>query len=131
VPALQGASCFGGAMFDEILHKIASHVDGVRGSLLLDPDSVPIAEHYVDGSDEAIGALGIELSNLVNSLERRDALDESGSVREFSMATDNVVALCRTIGGQYVLLVAMDPVADIERGQTMVRLMAPWIERLL
>lgn len=118
-------------MFQEILQKIAQHVDGVRGCILLDADSVPIAEVYPQGDGAMINALGVELTNLINSLVRRNVLDEVGAVREFSLSTSRFVALCRTVGQNYILLVAMAPEADTERGLTMARLMSPWIERLL
>lgn len=118
-------------MFQDILHKIVHHVDGVRGCVLLDPDSVPIAEVYPQGDEATINALGIELTNLVNSLVRRNVLDDVGAVREFSLTTSRVVALCCTVGENYILLVALAPEADAQRGLTMLRLMSPWIERLL
>jgi len=118
-------------MFQEVLQKITTHVEGVQGCVLLDSDSVPIAELYGAGDRDAINFIAIELTNLVGSLRKRNVLEEFGAVTQFMLSTERAIVLGQIINDEYVLLTAMDPTADLGRGATMLRLMAPWVKRIL
>lgn len=118
-------------MFQEILQKISAHVDGVLGCMLLDHDSVPISQIYPNADEESLSMMAVEVTNLLSSLKKRNALEEMGQVEEFMLTTEHVTALCRMVAGEFILLLALAPNADIERGRTMLRLMSPWIEKIL
>ena len=118
-------------MFQEILQKISTHVDGVMGCMLLDHDSVPISQIFPNVDEESITMMAVEVTNLLASLKKRNALEEMGQVEEFMLTTERLTALCRIVGGEYILLLALAPNADIERGRTMLRLMSPWIEKIV
>lgn len=117
-------------MFQEVLQKITTHVEGVQGCVILDADSVPIAELYTENR-ESINFIAVELTNLIGSLRKRNVLDDFGSVTQFMLSTERMIVLGQVVNDEYVLLTAMDPSSDLGRGATMLRLMAPWVQRIL
>lgn len=119
-------------MFKEQLAKIAKHLEGVQACVLLDADAIPIEELYLDAADkDVIGALAVELANLISSFRKRGVLEDVGAMHELTLSTERTTALARTIANEFLLLVALDPDSDPVRGRTMLRVVAPWIERNL
>ena len=119
-------------MFKEQLNKIIHHLDGVQACLLLDADAIPIEEIYVRDNADTITALAVELANLVASFRKRGVFSEDvGAMRELSLQTELTLMLCHAVGDEFLLLVAFDADADPIRGQSMLRIVAPWLERIL
>ena len=118
-------------MFQQILQTISSHLDGVIACMILDPDAIMVAELYQGGDKEAVNSLAIELTSTLSSLHKRRVLEEVGAVDELVVSTSTMTAVFRTLKDGYTLLLVLEMEADVARGQTMLRLMAPWVARAL
>jgi predicted regulator of Ras-like GTPase activity (Roadblock/LC7/MglB family) len=119
-------------MFKDLLKKIATNIPGVRGCVLLDASAIPLAELYLDDDPESVQALAVELSTLIWSLRRRQALTyDIGMIEEMFLRTNWTVALCRVIAQEYILLITVDLSEDVDHFQSMMRLLSPWVDEQL
>ena len=75
-----------------------------------------------------MNAVAVELSNLLDKFRRLQNYD-MGEVNEVSITLGDITALARVVAEEYLLILAMDAEADVNRGQTMLRLIAPFVER--
>jgi predicted regulator of Ras-like GTPase activity (Roadblock/LC7/MglB family) len=115
-------------MFKQKLTRVVNNVDGTLGCMLIGFDGIPI-DSVFDGEDlPQMNAVAVELSNLLDKF-RRLRIYEVGEVNEVSITLGDVVALARVVASEYLLILALDAEADVNRGQTMLRLIAPFVER--
>lgn len=117
-------------MFKEKLTRVIHNVSGSLGCLLIGFDGIPIDSAY-PGENELpeMSAIAIELSNLLKEFRRLNLHDKMGAVNEVSITTGQVITLARVISDDYLLVLALDAEADVNRGQTMLRLISPFLEK--
>ncbi|MEM1347925.1 MAG: hypothetical protein AAGI01_05155 [Myxococcota bacterium] len=118
----------GEAMFKEKLTRVIHNVDGAIGCLLIGFDGIQIDGVYAGEEMAEMSAIAIEVSNLLNKFRRLN-LHEVGEVNEVSITTGTVTTLARVVSEEYLLVLAMSADADVNRGQTMLRLITPFVER--
>lgn len=116
-------------MFKEKLSRVIDNVAGSLGCLLIGFDGIPIDSIYRDNNEiPQMSAISVELSNLLDKFKRLQVYD-LGEVNELSLTAGNVTMLARVVAEEYLLVLAMHAEADVNRGQTMLRLIAPFVER--
>lgn len=115
-------------MFKEKLTRVVNNVDGSIGCLLIGFDGIQIDSVYADKELPEMSAIAIEVSNLLDKF-RRMQLHDIGEVNEVSITTGEVTALARVVADEYLLVLAMGAHADVNRGQTMLRLISPFVEQ--
>ncbi len=117
-------------MFREKLSRVVNNVDGSIGCLLIGFDGIQIDAVYSGEEMTEMAAIAIEVSNLLDKF-RRMSLHEVGEVNEVSITTGAVTTLARVVSDEYLLVLWMHANADVNRGQTMLRLISPFVEREL
>lgn len=115
-------------MFKQKLTNVVSNVDGSIGCLLIGFDGIPIDTVYRDEELPQMSAIAVELSNLLDKFRRLQAYDV-GEVNEVSITAGSITALAKVVADEYLLILAMTTDADVNRGQTMLRLISPFVER--
>lgn len=114
-------------MFKEKLTRVVSNIDGALGCMLIGFDGIPIDSVW-DQELPQMGAVAVELSNLLDKF-RRLQIYEGSEIDEVSITTGPITTLARVVGGEYLLILALSDTADVGRGQTMLRLITPFVER--
>ncbi len=115
-------------MFKQRLTSVVNNVDGAIGCLLIGFDGIPIDTVYSDEELPEMSAIAVEVSNLLDKF-RRLQVYEGEEVNELSITVGPITALTKVVADEYLLILAMDADADVNRGQTMLRLISPFVER--
>lgn len=115
-------------MFEEKLSQIVRNVEGTLGCLLIGFDGIPIERIVLDEDFTQMEDVAVELSNLLDDFERLQAYD-LGGVDAVSVSMGDVTTLARIVADEYLLMLVLRSEADVERGQNMLRLVAPSVER--
>ncbi len=115
-------------MFKQKLTSVVNNVEGSIGCLLIGFDGIPIDSVYRDQELSQMSAIAVELSNLLGKFRRLQVYDV-GEVHEVSITTGMVTALARVVADEYLLILALSNEADVQRGQTMLRLISPFVEK--
>lgn len=115
-------------MFKQKLTRVVSNVEGAYGCMLIGFDGIAIDAVFKGEELPQLSAIAVELSNLLDKFRRLQVYDV-GEVNEVSLTSGDITSLARVVADEYLLIVAMDKHADVGRGQTMLRLIAPFVER--
>lgn len=115
-------------MFKQKLASVVNNVDGSIGCLLIGFDGIPIDAVYRDQELPQMGAVAVELSNMLDKFRRLQIYDV-GEVNEVSITAGSITALAKVVADEYLLILAMAVDSDVKRGQTMLRLISPFVER--
>jgi predicted regulator of Ras-like GTPase activity (Roadblock/LC7/MglB family) len=115
-------------MFKQKLTRVVKNVEGTLRCTLIGFDGIPIDSVYDGDELPQMNAVAVELSSLLDNF-RRLQIYEVGEVNEVSITLGDVTALARVVASEYLLILALDANADVNRGQTMLRLIAPYVER--
>lgn len=121
--------CDGDEMFKDKLTRVVTNVPGSLGCLLIGFDGIPIDSVFTGKELTEMAAIAVELTNLLGKFRRMNLHDMMGDVNEVSITTGTVTTLARVIAEEYLLVLALSSEADINRGQTMLRLISPFVER--
>jgi hypothetical protein len=119
-------------MFQDSMNKAIKHVDGAVANMLIGFDGIPIATVFAgDGAliEPTLLSLSIEAGTFLRKMQQRAAEGEIPFVGELTLVTEQLVVLTRVLEDEYLLVMALSPDADMDRGLRMLRLMSPWIER--
>lgn len=115
-------------MFKQKLANVVNNVEGSIGCLLIGFDGIPIDTVYRDAELPQMSAIAVEVSNLLDKFRRFQSYD-LGEVNEVSITAGSITALAKVVADDYLLIMAMTSGSDINRGQTMLRLVAPFVEK--
>ena len=115
-------------MFKQKLANVVNNVEGSIGCLLIGFDGIPIDTVYRQEELPQMSAIAVEVSNLLDKFRRLQAYDV-GEVNEVSITAGSITALAKVVADEYLLILAMTADSDVNRGQTMLRLIAPFVER--
>ncbi|MEZ4458272.1 MAG: hypothetical protein R3E66_00825 [bacterium] len=115
-------------MFKQKLTRVVNNIDGAMGCMLIGFDGISIDSVFKDQELPQMSAIAVELSNLLDKFRRLQVYDV-GDVNEVSITTGNITTLARVVADEYLLILALHRDADVGRGQTMLRLIAPFVER--
>lgn len=115
-------------MFKEKLTRVIKNVPGAVGCFLIGFDGIQIDGLFADREVPEMSAVAIELSNLLAKF-RRMQLHDLGEINEVSITTGQITTMARVVADEYLLVLAMSSTGDANRGQTMLRLIAPFVER--
>ena len=115
-------------MFKQKLSNVVNNVDGSIGCLLIGFDGLPIDSVYRGEELPQMSAIAVEVSNLLAKFRRLQAYDV-GEINEVSITAGTVTALAKVVAEEYLLILAMTTEADVNRGKTMLRLIAPFVEK--
>ena len=116
-------------MFKQKLTRVINNVEGTFACMLIGFDGIAIDTVYRDGEElPQLSAISVEVSNLLAKFRRLQAYDV-GEVNEVSLTTGEITTLARVVADEYLLILALDKDADVGRGTTMLRLIAPFVER--
>ncbi|QED27927.1 hypothetical protein FRD01_11905 [Microvenator marinus] len=115
-------------MFKQKLTRVVNNIDGAIGCMLIGFDGIAIDSVFREAEVPQLSAISVELSNMLDKFRRLQVYDV-GDVNEVSITTGNITTLARVIADEYLLVLALDKDADVGRGQTMLRLISPFVER--
>ncbi|MBA2663357.1 MAG: hypothetical protein H0U74_13800 [Bradymonadaceae bacterium] len=115
-------------MFKQKLTSVVNNVEGSIGCLLIGFDGIPIDSVYRDEELPQMSAIAVELSQLLDKFRRMQSY-EVGEVHEVSITAGSVTALAKVVADEYLLILALSAEADVQRGQTMLRLISPFVEK--
>jgi predicted regulator of Ras-like GTPase activity (Roadblock/LC7/MglB family) len=115
-------------MFKQKLTRVVSNVEGAHGCMLIGFDGIAIDSVFNGEELPQLSAIAVELSNLLDKFRRLQVYDV-GEVNEVSLTTGDITTLARVVADEYLLILAVPKHADVGRGQTMLRLIAPFVER--
>ena len=115
-------------MFKEKLKQVVGHIEGSIGCILMGFDGIQIDSVYTSEEMPEMSAIAIEVSNLLGKFRQMN-LHDIGQVSEVSITTGNVTTLARVIAQDYLVVLALEQGADLNRGQAMLRLITPSLER--
>ncbi len=114
-------------MFKQKLTRVVNNVEGSIGCLLIGFDGIPIDTVYRGEELPQMSAIAVELSNLLDKFRRLEVYDV-GEVNELSITAGSITALAKVVADEYLLILAMTSESDVNRGQTMLRLICPFVE---
>ncbi len=117
-------------MFKQRLTSVVNNVDGSIGCLLIGFDGIPIDTVYREEELDQMSAIAVEISNLLDKF-RRLQVYEGEEVNELSITVGPITALAKVVADEYLLILAMNAESDVNRGQTMLRLISPFVEQEL
>lgn len=115
-------------MFEEKLSQIVDNVEGTLGCLLIGFDGIPIERVLSDDAFPEMEDVAVELSNLLDDFERLQSYG-LGELDAVSVAMGEVTTLARIVADEYLLMLVLRSDADVMRGQNMLQLVAPYVER--
>lgn len=115
-------------MFKQKLTRVVDNVDGALGCMLIGFDGIAIDSVFRGQDLPQMSAIAVELSNLLDKF-RRLQIHDLGEVDEVAITTGAITTLARVVAEEYLLILALSQEADVGRGQTMLRLIAPFVER--
>jgi predicted regulator of Ras-like GTPase activity (Roadblock/LC7/MglB family) len=118
----------GVCMFKQKLTRVVNNIDGAVGCMLIGFDGIAIDSVFRDQEIPQLSAIAVELSNMLDKFRRLQVYDV-GDVNEVSITTGSITTLARVVADEYLLVLALDRDADVGRGQTMLRLISPFVER--
>jgi len=119
-------------MFQDNMNRALNHVKGTMGCLLIGFDGIPIASVYSTKEPEIeaqLLAMSIETANMLRKIHHMASEGEVAFVHELSLASEKITTLARVIQREYLLVLAIEPKADLEAGMNILRLITPKIER--
>lgn len=114
-------------MFKQKLTRVVGNVDGAIGCMLIGFDGISIDSVFTENEIPQMGAIAVELSNLLDKFRRLQIYD-IGEVNEVAITAGNITTVAHVVAEEYLLILAMSKDADVNRGQTMLRLIAPFVE---
>ena len=117
-------------MFKQKLTRVVSNIDGAIGCVLMGFDGIAIDTVQTDDAQEfpQMQAVAVELSNMLDKFRRMQIAD-IGDINEVSITSGDITTLARVVAEDYLLILALSETADVGRGQTMLRLISPFVEK--
>ncbi len=120
-------------MFQDSMNRALKHVPGARACMLIGFDGVPIASVYAQDSkpsaEQRLVALSVEAANLLRKMYRMASDGEIPMMEEITLSGHEMTALAKVIQREYLLVLALEPHGDPDRGLKMLRLLTPWVEQ--
>lgn len=114
-------------MFKQKLTRVVSNIDGAIGCVLMGFDGIAIDNYWAEDFPQ-MNAVAVELSNMLDKF-RRAKIADIGDINEVSITSGDITTLARVVADEYLLILALSDEADVGRGQTMLRLISPFVER--
>ena len=115
-------------MFRQKLTRVVNNIEGAYGCMLMGFDGIAIDSVFRGEELPQLTAIAVELSNVLDKFRRLQVYDVA-DVNEVSLTTGDITTLARVVSDEYLLILALSKDADVGRGQTMLRLIAPFVER--
>lgn len=115
-------------MFRQKLTRVVNNIEGAYGCMLMGFDGIAIDSVFRGEELPQLTAIAVELSNVLDKFRRLQVYDVD-DVNEVSLTTGDITTLARVVSDEYLLILALSKDADVGRGQTMLRLIAPFVER--
>lgn len=115
-------------MFKQKLARVVNNIDGAVACMLIGFDGIAIDSVFKGDELPQMGAIAVELTAMLDKFRRLQNYDV-GDVNEVSITTGNITTLARVVADEYLLVLALGRDADVGRGQTMLRLISPFVER--
>ena len=119
-------------MFQDSMNRAMKHVSGSMGCMLIGFDGIPIASVFSEKtpSPEAhLVAMSVEAANMLRKMHRMATDGELAYVGGLSLMSERMTTLARVVQREYLLVMALEPEADVQKGLKMLRLISPAIER--
>jgi hypothetical protein len=114
-------------MFKQKLTRVVNNIDGAIGCVLMGFDGISIDSYWAQDFPQ-MQAVAVELSNMLDKF-RRQQIQDIGDIYEVSITSGEITTLARVVAEDYLLILALSEEADVGRGQTMLRLISPFLEK--
>ena len=113
--------------FREHLERIDSSVEGCLSVSIMGIDGIPIDSiNKPEASNEFdISSVLVEYAGLIGQLQRSSDALGSGSVHEYFLKTDKMMALMRPITSEYFLGLILHQQGNLGKGRYLLRVIAP------
>ena len=109
--------------FKEILSTVVEGTPGACAAAIMASDGIPIEEHVREGSIN-LAALAVEFQQIFDQSSKvASAFYGTGedALHELIVVTERHQVLFRRIDGEFVLVVAIDPVGSLGKARYLVR----------
>ena len=109
--------------FKEILSTVVDGTPGACAAAIMASDGIPIEEHVREGSID-LAALAVEFQQIFDQSSKvASAFYGTGedTLHELIVVTERHQVLFRRIDGEFVLVVAIDPVGSLGKARYLVR----------
>lgn len=116
--------------FRETLESICKQVDGALAASVMGYDGIAIDSHEVDPAklakppEVSVQSAMVEYSSIFGQIRIAAAQLQAGEASEFSFRTDKVVAVGRSLGPEYFVVLALAPEANVGKARYTLRVNA-------
>lgn len=114
--------------FRETLESICKTVDGALAASVMGFDGIAIDTHEVDTSGLAsaptvnVQSTLVESSNIFGQVRQAAAQLEAGDASEFSIRTEKIVAVGRSVSPDYFVVLALAPDGNVGKARYALRI---------
>lgn len=114
--------------FRETLEQICGRVDGALAASVMGYDGIAIDTHEVDVATLArppavnVTSTLVEYSNVFGQIRTAAAQLEAGEASEFSIRTEKVVAVGRSVSADYFVVLALSPEGNVGKARYALRI---------
>lgn len=118
-------------VFNEIVENAVKNTPGALAGLLMGLDGISLANYVKPGSGFEMEVVGVEYATLLSEIRKACDILESGEVHEFTVSTDKIVIVVRSVSKDYFLAMALTPDGNIGKARFVLRVQAPKVRKEL
>lgn len=118
-------------IFNEIVENAVKNTPGALAGLLMGLDGISLANYVKPGSNVEMEVVGVEYATLLAEIRKACDILESGDVHEFTVSTDKMVVVVRSVSKDYFLAMALTPDGNIGKARFVLRVQAPKVQKEL
>jgi predicted regulator of Ras-like GTPase activity (Roadblock/LC7/MglB family) len=113
--------------FRETLEQICRQVDGALAASVMGYDGIAVDTHEVDPakvktpSEVNLGSTMVEYSSIFGQIRTAAAQLQAGEASEFSIRTEKIVAVGRSVTSEYFVVVALSPDGNLGKARYALR----------
>jgi predicted regulator of Ras-like GTPase activity (Roadblock/LC7/MglB family) len=113
--------------FRETLEQICRQVDGALAASVMGYDGIAVDTHEVDASGLAqppevnVASTMVEYSSIFGQIRTAAAQLQAGEASEFSILTEKVAAVGRSVNPDYFVVMALAPAGNLGKARYVLR----------
>ncbi len=114
------------------LQSVCSTVPGALAATVMGSDGIPVETVTAEvDADVDVSSLLIEYSALLDQIRRSAQMFAAGDLQEFSVRSEELIAIIRPINDEYFVALALRPEGSLGKGRYLLRLNAPRLAEAL
>jgi predicted regulator of Ras-like GTPase activity (Roadblock/LC7/MglB family) len=111
--------------FREHLQDICRQVEGAVACSLMGTDGIEVDTHVAQDGDIDVKTLLVEYSTLFRTAREAAEVHDAGGLAEFSIHTDRLMTVARSVSPEYFMVVALTPDGNSGKARYLLRITAP------